>query len=122
MALISLEDMHFYAYHGYYREERRAGGEFILDLWVDAPVQGATLEDDLFQTVNYEKLYVFCQSEMKKPSALLETVAQRIIARVTGHFNTIQGVRVRLKKLNPPLGGQVGSATVDMAVGSLQPS
>jgi dihydroneopterin aldolase len=119
MAIISLEDMHFYAYHGFYREERLAGGEFVIDLWVEAPAQEAALQDDLFKTVNYEKLYLFCQSEMRQPAHLIETVAQRIIGRITGHFPGVQGVRIRLQKCNPPLGGRVGKAAVEMAIGSL---
>jgi dihydroneopterin aldolase len=34
MAVIGLEKVRFYAYHGYYEEENIIGGEFELDVFV----------------------------------------------------------------------------------------
>lgn len=118
MAVISLEDVHFYAYHGFYEEEQTLGTEYIIDISVDVIIDDAADEDDLFQTVNYETLFLLCQAEMRNPSQLIETVAQRIVKRVEDLFSDkVRGVKLKLRKLNPPLGGRVGAAGIEITTG-----
>ena len=122
MAIIALEGMHFYAFHGFYEEEQIIGNNFILDVHVDTATLRAAMSDDLYQTVNYETIYLICQAEMKKPTQLLEALAQRIADRLEEYFETLSGVRVRVRKLGPPLGGVVDSAYVEVGTGSLNPN
>ncbi len=124
MAIIALEGVRFYAYHGYYEEERVVGNEYILDVFVDAATQAAADEDDLFDeeskdalTVNYEMLYQICRIEMRKPARLLETVVQRIVDRIDDQFDNVRGSRVKLRKCFPPLGGRVESSSVEVSTG-----
>lgn len=119
MATIALEGMHFYAYHGFYEEERIIGGNYLLDVYVSTNTIFAAKTDDLFKTVNYETVYFICQSEMKKSSQLIETVAQRILNRIRDQFDYVQGVRIRLRKLNPPVDGQVDSAYIEISSGKI---
>lgn len=119
MATIALEGMHFYANHGFYEEERLIGNHFVLDVYLSAAVFRATMTDDLFATVNYETVHFLCQTEMKKPTKLLETVVQRIMDRLQEHFEgKISGIKIRLTKLNPPLKGLVDKAYVEISAGS----
>ncbi len=118
MATIALEGMHFYAYHGFYEEERVIGNDFVLDVYVDTELGRAAATDDLFQTVNYELIYFICKQEMSKPTQLLEAVAQRILKRIREQFVQVKSVRVRLKKKNPPLGGRVNHAYVEVSSGA----
>ncbi len=117
MALIALEGIHFYAYHGFYEEERCIGNHYYVDVYLNAGITRAAASDDLYSTVNYETVYFICQSEMKKPTKLLETLAQTIADRIQGQFDYVQGVRVRVRKMHPPLGGQVHSAFVEYSTG-----
>lgn len=119
MSTIALEGMHFYAYHGFYEEERIIGGNYLLDIYINANTAFAAKTDDLFETVNYETVYFICQSEMKKSSQLIETVAQRILNRIRDQFDHVQGVRIRLRKQNPPVDGQVDSAYVEISSGKI---
>ncbi|MCH2084932.1 MAG: dihydroneopterin aldolase [Saprospiraceae bacterium] len=120
MALIALEDVQFFSYHGFYEEEQILGGEFIIDLYVETQIMRAARLDDLADTVNYETLYFICQSEMKKTRSLIETVAQSIVDRIETLFDSVRGVKIRLRKLNPPMGGRVGSAFVEIETGSFR--
>jgi dihydroneopterin aldolase len=143
MATIALEGMHFRAPHGFYAEENITGNDFILDVYVEADTTLAAKTDNLYEepdeeaeedapplSVNYETIYLLCESEMRKPvSKLLENVVQRIVLRLHRQFtfeqdeeqiSLIQGVRVRLRKLNPPLGGKVDAAFVEMSTGALR--
>lgn len=124
MAIIALEGMRLHAAHGYYPEEQVLGNEFILDVLVNTDFSAAAITDELYEeaededeetspnTVNYETLYLICQVEMRKPTKLLETLVNRIADRIGSHFDEVSGLVVRLRKLNPPLGGRVDSAWV----------
>ncbi len=124
MAVIALEGMHFYAYHGYYEEEKEIGNHFILDLYVETDISSAAETDKLYgdkqnskespNSVNYETLYFICQAQMKKPVKLLETIAERIVSKVKDQFPHVTSVKVRVKKKNPPLGAKVESAFVEV--------
>ncbi len=116
MATIALEGMHFHAYHGFYEEERELGNQFIVDVYVNIMVNIGGTSDELSQTINYETIYLICQAEMKKKRKLLEKLAQSIGERIKGFFDQVQSVKVRVRKLNPPLGGRVDSAYVEVEV------
>ena len=117
MTTIALEGIHIHAYHGFYEEEQVIGNDYVLDIFIDANVDEAAKEDDLFATVNYEMVYHICLAEMKKTTKLIETVAHRIVNRINEQFEKIGGVKVRIKKVNPPVGGKVDSASVTVTSG-----
>jgi len=118
MTTIALEGMQFYAYHGFYEEEQIIGNHFMVDVTVDARVNRAAKTDDLTRTVNYETIYTITRIEMRKPSALLEHVAQRIMDKIADQFSNVKTVKVRISKQQPPLGGRVERAYVEMQRGS----
>jgi len=120
MAVIALEGMHFHAFHGYYEEENNMGGEFILDVYLTtASVQRSASTDDLDGTINYETVYFICKAEMKKTSKMIETVASKILERLSFQYGEkTQNIKVRLRKLNPPLGGKVDCAYIEVESGS----
>lgn len=117
MSKIALEGMQFYAYHGFYEEEQKIGNHFIVDLEVESKVSQAALNDDLSDTINYEILYTITRMEMRRPSKLLEHVAQRILNKISSHYPKIKNVRIRISKLQPPLGGRVNRAYIEMEQG-----
>lgn len=130
MAIIALEGMYFRALHGFYAEENIVGNDFVVDVYVEADIRMAAMSDELYEpveedseedetplSVNYETIYLLCESEMRKTSKLLETVVHGIATRIHGQFANVLGVRVRVRKLHPPLHGRVDSAYVEVATG-----
>jgi len=117
-AKIGLEDVRFHAPHGYFEEEHRMGNEFSIDVEVEAAIGGAAEDDDLGGTVNYATIYYLLQLEMKKPTLLLEALAYRMASRIVNQFDSVSTATLRLRKLNPPLGGKVGAAVVEVTVGA----
>lgn len=109
---ISMEQMEFYAFHGFYSEERKVGARFLVDLTLDIDLKKAGQSDQLEDTVNYELIYNVVRAEMEIPSQLIEHVAYRIKNALTEQFPEIQKLTLKLTKLNPPLGGKVGSVSV----------
>jgi dihydroneopterin aldolase len=105
--------------HGFYPEEQLTGNEFIIDLYVSTMTTQAAMMDDLGRTVNYETLFLILQAEMRKPSKLIETLAERIVSRVQEYYEErVSGVRLRLRKCHPPLGGEVEAAFIEIETGS----
>jgi dihydroneopterin aldolase len=112
MPEISIEGMKFFAHHGFYPEEHIIGNEFLVDVTLKTPVTNSTIRDNLYDTINYETIYLICEAEMKKSCKLLETVAFQIVGELKHQFSTIEEVKVKVTKLNPPIGAQVQSASV----------
>jgi len=112
MALISLEGMRFHAYHGVYEAEKTLGNEYVVDVVVNTNTEKAAKEDKVELTMNYETIYQICRLEMEQPRKLIETVAAGIVKRMKFQFLEMQAIRVRVTKLNPPVGGRVQSAWV----------
>ncbi len=117
IATIGLEDVRFHAPHGFFEEEQLMGNEFSIDVAVDTNVLTAAQGDDLGGTVNYATIYYLLQAEMKKPTQLLETLAYRMGSRIMNQFDGVTAVRIKLRKLTPPLGGRVGAAFVELELG-----
>ena len=49
-----------------------------------------------------------------KPSKLLEHLARRILNRVGRDFANVKYARVKVKKMNPPLGGKIEYVAVEL--------
>ncbi len=105
MALISIENMEFYAFHGHYREEQIVGSKFLVSLTIEADLSTPAASDNLKDTVNYYTAYRVVKEEMEKQSKLLENIAKRIIDAIYTHFDGIEKVTVKVSKMNPPMGG-----------------
>ena len=118
MAVIGLEGMRFNGPHGFYPEEEVLGNDFLIDIYLDVNTRRAALHDDLGSTVNYETVYIMVQSEMKKSAQLIETLSDRIIGRISEFYDNLKGIRLVIRKLNPPLSGQVAAAYIEVKTGS----
>jgi dihydroneopterin aldolase len=105
MGTVSLEGIEFFAYHGFYEEERKIGNKYSVDITVSLDITEAASTDDLQGTVNYEELYDLIRHEMLTPSRLLENIAYRIIERTYEIYPDVEWVEVSISKFNPPLGG-----------------
>ncbi len=110
---VSIENAEFFAYHGYYEEERRTGNTFLIDCEVEVK-SFDSLDDNIADTVNYEQLYTVCKEEMANTQKLLETVVLNIINRIKNDLNHSTGGKVKLSKIAPQLGGKVEKAVVEM--------
>jgi dihydroneopterin aldolase len=115
MALIEIEGMEFYAFHGHFAVEKVAGNRFIVDLKIEADVSLAGQTDRLEDTLDYSRAYQLVKEEMGKPSDLLENIACRIISRVRSEFPAAEKVWVKVSKMNPPMGGPIEKVSVSFS-------
>ena len=107
MATISIENMKFYAYHGCFEEEQQIGTNFSISIWFETDTKTAELTDNVMDTVDYSKVYAVIKREMMIPSHLLEHVGRRIIDAVKQEAREIGKIKLKISKLNPPVGGQM---------------
>ena len=116
MGRIAINNMRFYAHHGCFDQERAIGTHFRVDLVFETDTSRAELSDNIADTVSYLDVYQVVKAEMAKPSNLLEHVARRVGEAVLAQFPAVERVATTVHKLNPPLGGQMDSVSVEVAV------
>jgi len=112
MGEILIEGMEFYAYHGCYKEEQIIGNKFLVDLKLQVETIAAEKSDNILDAVNYQTAYQIVAQEMKITSHLLEHVASRILTSLYNQLPDIKAAEVRVSKINPPMGGKIGSVSV----------
>lgn len=114
MTKVCLHGMNFYAFHGFYEYERKAGNHFTLDVEVSLKKESDYQKEEIDSTVNYEDVYKICKAEMNEQHQLLETVAYNIGENIKNSFKNAKKVFVRISKLNPQLGGDVDKAVIEI--------
>lgn len=114
MGIIKIENIRVFANHGCLAEETKIGSDYRVDLEIKTNLLTSATTDKLSDTVDYVLLNRIVKDEMKTPSALLETVAKRIIERILTEAPMVEKVTVSVSKLNPPIGGDVEMVTIKM--------
>jgi dihydroneopterin aldolase len=71
--------------------------------------------DNLKDAVNYQRVYDIVKSQMEMKSHLLEHIAGRILDAIYTEMKGIEKVTIKVSKLNPPMGGKIGSVSVVMS-------
>lgn len=113
-SFISLDNIRFHANHGVLEQERITGGDFTVSVRVGYPLSVAADSDNVEDTLNYASLYELIKREMQKPSRLLEHVAGRIGESIFSAFPKAENAMVRITKQNPPMGGSMDGASVEL--------
>ncbi|WP_071145717.1 dihydroneopterin aldolase [Bacteroides ihuae] len=111
---IFLENIIFYAYHGIAPQETTVGNTFIINLTIKGDFLKSMETDDVADTTSYADIYEVVKQEMSIPSKLLEHVCGRIMNRLFQDFPAIEEVKIKLSKLNPPMGADIDSAGIEI--------
>lgn len=111
---IHLSDVRFHAFHGVLPQEKSVGADFVVNLRLGYDISSAMESDNVMETLNYSQVYEAVKQEMETPSNLLEYVAGRIVKSLNDHFPDITSIDLKLTKLNPPMGADGCSASVEI--------
>lgn len=114
MVIIKLNDIRIRAFHGVLEQEKIVGNNFLLDVTLYCDCNDALHTDNIKDTVSYADIYFLIKEEMSKKSNLLEHVCFRILDRIKKEYKTVKRVVVRITKENPPIGGDIRSASVEI--------
>jgi len=114
MSTISIEGMEFFAYHGCFKEEQVIGTKFSIALFMEVDTAAAEQSDQLDDTVNNQAVYQVVKQEMDSKSNLLEHVGRRVLESIQTAFPQIESARIKIRKLNPPLGGKMDFVSLEL--------
>src|SRR5690606_16123106 len=114
MGKIILENIRVYSNHGCLDEEALIGSDYLIDLEVDADLSKSAQTDELSDTIDYVQLNTIVKEEVGFRSKLLEQVVDRILKRIQTEFPQITYAKIKLSKMNPPIGGNVEKVSVVM--------
>ncbi|WP_418264458.1 dihydroneopterin aldolase [Flavobacterium faecale] len=114
MGIIKLKNIRTFSFHGCLVEESKIGSDYSVDLEIKTNLTASCLSDELKDTVDYVLLNKIVVEEMAIRSQLLEHVAQRIIFRIFKEIPQVSKVIIGVSKLNPPIGGDVESVTIQL--------
>ena len=112
--ILAVEGMDFYAYHGCFKEETLIGTNFKVDIYLTVDTALAEAKDDMAGTVNYVEVYERVKRQVMIPSKLIEHVAARIRDAVLADFPQVRRVKVKVAKLNPPIGEKIREVNVTL--------
>ncbi|MBK8808394.1 MAG: dihydroneopterin aldolase [Bacteroidales bacterium] len=115
MSLIQIENMEFYAYHGCFDEEQIVGNKFKVNLELETNTTIAENSDNIEDALNYQTAYLVVKKQMEVKSKLLEHVCNRILTALYERFpDKIIKARVKVSKMNPPMGGQMECVSLQL--------
>ncbi|MBP3420176.1 MAG: dihydroneopterin aldolase [Marinifilaceae bacterium] len=113
-AIINLENLEFRAFHGCYDVEHVVGNDFRVDVELRYCADKAIESDSVADALNYQRAYKIVSDVMMRDVALLERVCATMLDELYANFPELKYAKVKVAKLNPPLGGKIGATAVSM--------
>ncbi|MEJ7730814.1 MAG: dihydroneopterin aldolase [Polyangiaceae bacterium] len=114
---IRLEGVRFRGKHGVSRAERDLPQDFTVTLEVTLPASVLPRSDTLARVFNYDRLASLVVDEGTRTSyKLLETLAERLIARVLAD-TPAEAVTVQVRKFGPPTSVSVDAVAIELRGG-----
>ena len=114
MGKIFVEGIKIYAHHGCFKEETAIGTNFQVDVVLDTDLSKPAISDNINDAVNYQTVFTIIKEQMAIPSHLLEHVSKRIMDALFIEFPTVHKIKLKVSKLNVPLGGQIENVAVQI--------
>ena len=112
--VVSLHRIRVHAPVGMYAEEKILGNDFEVDVDVTLPVPaGSSLP-----FADYTRIHAIVLEEMRRRAALLEEVIPLMHTALAEAFGDHTAIRIAIRKLHPPMVGEVGYAQVVYETGS----
>jgi len=122
MDVIRLKNMVFYGYHGVTQAEKETGRRFEVDceLKIDIAEPGDT--DELSDTVDYSAVYSRIEEIVTgKAFALVERLVIEIARALLDEF-PIYEVTLRVRKIIPPIPGQIDCIEIEITRSQTDPA
>lgn len=112
--VLRLDGIRFRGHHGVSDSERALPQDFLVSLEVYLPLEVLPTGDHISDVYNYDRLATLVVKEgTEHRCLLLETLAQRVIARVLKDTPATR-VSVAVTKSRPPTRSSVDSVTVEL--------
>ena len=113
-AVCRLKNMAFFGHHGVTDAEKEIGCRLEIDCEYTIDIAQAAGTDLLEQTVDYFSVYKTIDNIVRNNKFnLIETLAQHIVDVILKSFD-ISWIRIKVRKIDPPVPGSVGSFEVEI--------
>ncbi len=112
MGVILVGPIRTYSFHGCLPEEEKIGGNYLVNVKINADFSEAEKNDELSSTIDYCDVYQVVVREMAIRSKLIEHVAARIAEVLKNEIAKIEKVKVTVTKIAPPMNGDVAEVSV----------
>lgn len=112
--ILEIEGMEFFAYHGCFEAEQIVGNKFMVYACLHYECDRSAKSDNINDALSYQAAYEIIAQEMRQRSHLLEHVGQRILEALYEAFPQLDYAKVKISKMNPPLGGQIKCTSVTL--------
>ena len=115
MDKIKITNLEIFARHGVMPEETALGQKFIISAELELSTEAAGRSDNLEDSVNYA-LACSCIKEYneKNTKKLIEAAAEGTAEHILLTFPSVRGVRLEIKKPNPPIHLHFDSVAVEI--------
>ncbi|UCG62934.1 MAG: dihydroneopterin aldolase [Candidatus Zixiibacteriota bacterium] len=112
--VIRLSGLSFYGYHGATAAEKETGRVFEVDCELEVDLAEAGRTDQLADTIDYRQAYdVIKETVEGRAFSLLEGLASHLAKKMLEVF-PVYRVTLRVRKMNPPIPGQIESIEVEL--------
>lgn len=110
---IRIEGLEFHGFHGVPPEERVIGHRYRADVELELDLRAAGQSDDFRQTVDYAQAARVVLEVGTGPSVqLVETLAERMAARLLEEFAIVTAVALSVAKVHPPVALPIGRCVI----------
>lgn len=107
IATLRLMNMTFYGYHGASAAEKETGRRFEVDCEFTLDISKAAKSDSLEDTVSYADVYKVIEDTLSNSRYnLMETLSERMADAIFNSFR-INSLRLRIRKMIPPVPGNI---------------
>lgn len=115
MIKVSIKNMMFYGFHGYYEYEREQGQKFFFDVEMVTDNDAAVNSDNLNDGVDTARVYDIVKdvSENKR-FQLLAALGGNIADRLLEKFPHFEEVTVTIRKPSVPISGPIDYVEVEV--------
>lgn len=112
---IILNKLSFYGFHGLFKEEKKLGQRFLVDVELFTSLKKAGTTDHMNDSIDYGKAYEKIKGIVEgEAKNLIEAVAEDIANELLQSFSTLQACSVTVTKPDPPINGHYDSVAVQI--------
>ncbi len=112
--ILEIEGMEFFAYHGCFEAEQVVGNKFTVYACLHYDCSLSAKSDSIDDALSYQTAYEIIAGEMTRRSHLLEHLGRRILDALYEAFPQLEYAKIKISKMNPPLGGQIKCTSVTL--------
>jgi 7,8-dihydroneopterin aldolase/epimerase/oxygenase len=121
-AKIQIDSLELHGFHGWHQHEGQFGQHFLVDIEMETDIEAAARTDQLVDALDYGAVIAATRRLFsEKRYHMLEAVAVAVARGLLAEFAKVETVRIRVKKLAPPVPERLAFAAVEVLLARSDP-